>query len=50
MLSGSIELKPIEPEELIAKFKAMTEETWQSIRDELLHRLAPEEALELFPV
>jgi integrase len=50
MLSGSIELKPIEPEELIAKFKAMTEETWQSIRDELLHRLAPEEALELVPV
>jgi site-specific recombinase XerC len=50
MLSGSIELKPVEPEELIAKFKAMTEETWQSIRDELLHRLAPEEALELVPV
>jgi len=47
MLSGSIELKPVEPDELKSKLKAMTEETWQSIRDELLNRLAPEEALEL---
>jgi hypothetical protein len=47
LLGGFVEPKPIEPEELKARLRAMTPETWESVRDELIHRLDRGEMVEL---
>ena len=47
LLSGGAEPTRIKPEELVARLMAMRPETWESVRDELLHRLAPEKMSDL---
>jgi hypothetical protein len=47
LLSGGVEPKAIGPAELKAKLESMTPETWELVRDELLHRLAPAAFVEL---
>jgi hypothetical protein len=46
LLSGTAELKPIEPEELKAKLQSMTVETWETVRDDLLDGLGLAKVIE----
>jgi integrase len=44
LLGGEVrQVKPVEPAELAEKLRDMTAETWESVRAELLDRLAPPE-------
>ena len=47
LLSGAPEPKPIDPDEMQAKLKRMTPDSWEALRDEILNRLAPEKTVEL---
>ena len=49
LLSGTAELKPIEPEALKAKLQSMTAETWETVRDNLLEGLGLAQVIERRP-